>query len=360
MKDGPPTIRVSAKRAVCVDAKIHQYTRLEALPRSYPFASCNSNHRELPVQSLGTSKCKKIRGRGIWSQPPWTLEPQIHRRYIGSLDLRNQLTGMPRMNAHCLEGQVAVVTGASRGIGRATAIELARAGADVVVNFYSNADAAEEVARDVRQLGRRVELSQGDVADQAAVERLIEHAAKTFGHVDIAVANAVYSDREPFHSADMAGFRRTIDVTMWGAFYLLRAAARQMIAQGGKGSIVMISSPHAFIPVPNAMPYNMAKAATDHMARTAATELLEHRIRVNIVHPGWVDTPGERKFASEDDIAVRGAKLPWGRMATPEEIARGVVFLCDPASEYMTGSALLIDGGNTLPWWARSGMAVPP
>ena len=158
----------------------------------------------------------------------------------------------------------------------------------------------------------------------------------------------------------MAGFRRTIDVTMWGAFYLLRAAAQQMIAQGSGGSIVMISSPHAYIPVPNAMPYNMAKAATDHMARTAATELTDHRIRVNIVHPGWVDTPGERKFASEDDIKVRGGKLPWGRMATPAEIARGVVFLCDPASEYMTGSALLIDGGNTLPWWARSGMAVPP
>ena len=116
----------------------------------------------------------------------------------------------------------------------------------------------------------------------------------------------------------------------------------------------------AFIPVPNSMAYNMAKAATDHMARTAATELLEHRVRVNIVHPGWVDTPGERKFASEEDIAVRGSKLPWGRLATPEEIARGVVFLADPASEYMTGSALLIDGGNTLPWWARSGMAVPP
>jgi glucose 1-dehydrogenase len=264
------------------------------------------------------------------------------------------------MNPNCLDGKVAVVTGGSRGIGRATAISLAQAGADVAINFYQALAEAEQVAAAVRAQGRRALLVQGDVADQTMIEGLIRRTAEEFGRVDIAVSNAVYSDREPFFSAKMEGFRRTIDVTMWGAFYLLRAAAQQMIAQGGGGSIVMISSPHAFIPVPNAMPYNMAKAATDHMARTAATELLDHRIRVNIVHPGWVDTPGERKFASEEDIAVRAAKLPWGRMATPEEIARGVVFLCDPASEYMTGSALLIDGGNTLPWWARSGMAVPP
>jgi glucose 1-dehydrogenase len=264
------------------------------------------------------------------------------------------------MKPDCLAGQVAVVTGASRGIGRATAIALAEAGADVAINYFSNTAEAQQVADRIRAVGRKALVCQGDAGDQPTIERLIGQTTETFGRVDIAVSNAVYSDREPFHRADMAGFRRTIDVTMWGAFYLLRAAAQRMIAQGGGGSIVMVSSPHAFIPVPNSMAYNMAKAATDHMARTAATELLEHRVRVNIVHPGWVDTPGERKFASEEDIAVRGSKLPWGRLATPEEIARGVVFLADPASEYMTGSALLIDGGNTLPWWARSGMAVPP
>jgi len=264
------------------------------------------------------------------------------------------------MKPDCLADMVAVVTGASRGIGRATAIALSQAGADVAINYRSNTAEAEQVADAIRQFGRRAILCPGDVAVQATVERLIQDTAEAFGRVDIAVSNAVYSDREPFFSANMQGFRRTIDVTMWGAYYLLRAAAQQMIAQAAGGSIIVVSSPHAFIPVPNSMAYNMAKAATDHMARTAATELLDHRIRVNIVHPGWVDTPGERKFVSDDQIAIQGAKLPWGRMATAEEIARGVVFLCDPASDYMTGSALLIDGGNTLPWWARSGMAVPP
>jgi glucose 1-dehydrogenase len=146
---------------------------------------------------------------------------------------------------------------------------------------------------------------------------------------------------------------------MWGAFHIVRAATRQMIRQGRGGAIVCVSSPHAFLAVPNAMAYNMSKAAIDQMARTAAIELVDHRIRVNIIHPGWTDTPGERKYASDEFIKKAGAKLPWGRLAQPEEIARGVVFLCDPASDYLTGTSIGIDGGNTLPWWAKGGMAVP-
>ena len=157
----------------------------------------------------------------------------------------------------------------------------------------------------------------------------------------------------------MDAFRRTVDVTMWGAFHVVRSAARQMIEQGEGGAIVVVSSPHAFLAVPRSMAYNMSKAAIDHMARTAAIELAEQRIRVNVVHPGWTDTPGERKFATEEEIRRGGEQLPWGRLASSEEIARGVVFLCDPASDYMTGGSMLIDGGISLPWWANRGSAVP-
>jgi glucose 1-dehydrogenase len=258
-----------------------------------------------------------------------------------------------------LAGQVAVVTGASRGIGRATALALAEAGARVVLNYRSAHDEAAAVVAQIEASGGQALATAGDVASQEAVEGLVAQAVERFGRLDIAVSNAAYSDREPFYEADLAGFRRTVDVTMWGAFYLLRAAARLMIAQGGGGSIVLVSSPHAYVPIPRAMAYNMSKAALDQMARTAAIELAEHRIRVNLVHPGWIDTPGERKFASEETLARAGAKLPWGRMGRPEEIARGVVFLCDPQSDYLTGSALLIDGGITLPWWANRGSAAP-
>jgi len=258
-----------------------------------------------------------------------------------------------------LSGKTALVTGASRGIGRATALALAEAGCDVAVNYRSAAAEAEDLAEQVGRLGRRALLLQADVANQAEVERMVAETTDRFGRLDIAVSNAAYSDREPFYEADMAGFRRTVDVTMWGAFYLLRAAARRMIEQGDGGSVVVISSPHAFVAVPRSMAYNMSKAAIDHMARTAAIELVEHRIRVNLIHPGWIDTPGERKFASEEQLAGAAEKLPWKRMGRPDEIARGVVFLCDPASDYITGSSLAIDGGITLPWWANRGSAVP-
>lgn len=264
-----------------------------------------------------------------------------------------------RSQLSILSGKTAVVSGASRGIGRAVALALAEAGCDVAINYRSGATEAEELAEEITRLGRRALMLPGDVADHAAVERMVADTAARFGRLDIAVTNAAYSDREPFYEADMAGFRRTIDVTMWGAFHLLRAATRQMIEQGGGGSIVIVSSPHAFVAVPRSMAYNMSKAAIDHMGRTAAIELAEHRIRVNMIHPGWIDTPGERKFASEEQLASAGAKLPWKRLGRPEEIARGVVFLCDPASDYITGSSLGIDGGITLPWWANRGSAVP-
>jgi len=258
-----------------------------------------------------------------------------------------------------LAGKSAFVTGASRGIGRAIAIALAEAGADVGINFRSHPEEADEVVQAIRQLGREAIPLQADVADRQAMERSVRNTAERFGKLDIAVSNAAYSDRELFYEADLAGFERTVNVTMWGAFNLLWASARQMIAQGGGGSIVLVSSPHAYVPVPRAMAYNMSKAANDQMARSAALELVEHRIRVNMIHPGWIDTPGERKFASEEALERGGAKLPWKRMGRPDEVARGAVFLCDPASDYMTGSSILIDGGITLPWWANRGSAVP-
>jgi glucose 1-dehydrogenase len=258
-----------------------------------------------------------------------------------------------------LQGKISFVTGASLGIGRATAVALANAGADVAINYYSHDDQAEAVADEVRRAGRRALLLKGDVADAAAVERMVAETVAKLGRLDIAVTNAAYSDREPFYEANLEGFRRTVDVTMWGAFHALRAATRQMIEQGEGGSIVIISSPHAFIAVPRSMAYNMSKAAIDQMARTAAIELVEHRIRVNIVHPGWIDTPGERKFATEEQLQRGGEKLPWKRMGRPEEIARGVVFLCEPESDYISGSSLGIDGASTLPWWASRGSAVP-
>lgn len=251
-----------------------------------------------------------------------------------------------------LSNSVALVTGASRGIGRAIALELAKTGASVAINCLCEDDESRETEKLLRASGRNVLVCYGDVADDQQVEANVAAVVEAFGRLDVAVANAASSVREPFHSADLGAFRRTVEVTLWGAVHLFRAAANQMIRQGTGGALLAVSSPHAFIPVAGAMAYNMAKAAVDQMARTAAVELAEHRIRVNILTPGWTDTPGERRYRDDSEIAKLGEALLWKRLARPEEIARAAVYLCDPANQYINGSTLVVDGGQSL--WARS------
>lgn len=249
-----------------------------------------------------------------------------------------------------LAGKKALITGASRGIGRGIAIELAKGGADVAINYRSHPDEAEEVKAACIAEGVNAVTLQADMGLQEHAEAIIDQAVEQLGGLDIVVSNAVYSDRHLFYESDLNEFKKTIDVSMWGAFYLTRKASLHFIKQGTGGNIVVISSPHAILAIPGAMAYNMAKAAIDQMARTAAVELAEYRIRVNIVHPGWIDTPGERKFFSEETLREQGSQLPWGRLGQPHEIGRGVAFLVDPNNEYITGSTLTIDGGIQLPW----------
>ncbi len=251
-----------------------------------------------------------------------------------------------------LTGQRAIVSGATRGIGLGTAIQLAAVGAEVVINYRAGEDsaAADEAVDQCLAVGGKAHKVQANFENQTEIERLVEQSVEIMGGLEIVVSNAVYSDRQLFVEQEFDEFRKTIDVSMMGAYYFVRAAARQMIAAGNGGSIVVIGSLHSHEAIPGSMAYNMAKAANNQMAKTAACELAGHRIRVNLIHPGWIDTPGERKFFSEETLQAEGAKLPWGRLGRPEDIGRGVVFLCDPASEYINGSTLTIDGGISLPW----------
>lgn len=249
-----------------------------------------------------------------------------------------------------LEGQNAIVTGASRGIGAAIAESLAKAGANVAINYVGDDSLAEDVAAKCEAHGVKTKLFNVDVSEQANVEKMAAETVESFGGLDIAVSNAAWSERELFYTSNQEKFDQTVQVCMWGAFYLLRAATNVMVDRGTEGSIVFVGSTHEWRAIPGSMAYNMSKAAIGQMAKTAAVELANKRIRVNIVHPGWVDTPGERKFFSDEKIQEKGADLPLGRLAKPEEIARGVLFFCDPASEYITGSSVLIDGGICLPF----------
>ncbi|MGY8766982.1 MAG: SDR family NAD(P)-dependent oxidoreductase [Pirellulales bacterium] len=263
------------------------------------------------------------------------------------------------MSTTDLTGKVAIVTGASLGIGRSAALELGKAGAKVVINYRSHTEQAEAVVNEIKQSGSDAIAVQADVSDYEAVSAMVQQAVDHFGQLDIAVSNAAYSDREFYYEANLEDFRRTVDVTMWGAFYLLQTASQQFIRQETGGAIVMVSSPHAVIAAPKAMAYNMSKAAVEHMSKTAAIEAAQFGIRINIIQPGWTDTPGERKFASEDTLETAGAKIPLGRLGTPEEMGKAILYLCDPNNSYMTGATLLIDGGISLPWWASRGSAAP-
>ncbi len=252
-------------------------------------------------------------------------------------------------------GKNALITGASRGIGRAVALELARRGAGVVVNCRSGLQDASEVVDEIRSLGRRALVIQADVAQQSEVDNMVARTVSELGSLDLFVSNAAWSERQLMIDADMDRFERTVNVTMWGAFYGVRAAAQQMVRQGTGGAITVVSSPHAHIAIPTSMAYNMSKAAIDHMVRTAAIELVRHNIRVNAFHPGWIDTPGERRFFTEEQLQEGARQLPMQRLGTPEEMARGIAFTLSEDAAYMTGSTLVMDGGVSLPWWSGRG-----
>ena len=253
-----------------------------------------------------------------------------------------------------LAGSVALVTGAARGIGRGCALELARAGADVAVVDLQHAAEADAAVRDIQALGRRSAFWQADVGDRERMQRVVAEVVAQFGRLDVAVANAGVSVREPFLEVTPEGLERTLRPTMYGVLWTCQAAARQMVAQAplpgreSRGKLVVIASIHAEHPFPRSSSYNMAKAGIVHLMGTAAVELAAYKINVNVINPGWIDTPGERQHATEEELAEAATKLPWRRLGKPEEIGRVAAFLASPAADFMTGSVVRVDAGEMV------------
>jgi glucose 1-dehydrogenase len=247
-----------------------------------------------------------------------------------------------------LLGKTALVTGAARGIGRGCAVELARAGADVVVNDRDRSPEAEALVADLRALGRRAELVEGDVFDRSSCESVVERAVVALGRLDALVSNPAYSRRGDFLDYDPDVFAQVLRGTLTSGFHMSQLVARHMVARGGGGKIVFISSVHARIPFARSVAYNAAKVGLTHMAKTIAAELLPHRVNVNVIEPGWIDTPNEHATFGSDVIAKAGAALPWGRLGTPADIGKAAAFLCSEDADYITGTELVVDGGLCL------------
>ena len=247
-----------------------------------------------------------------------------------------------------LSGKVALITGSSRGIGHGCALAMARAGARIVVNYNSHPEDGESVAQEVRDIGAEAMVYGADVSQRAQVDAMVDATVERFGRLDIAVANAYYSKREPFLELSLEGVQRTLNVTLLGAFHTAQASARQMVAQGEGGSLLFISSVLAQKPFATSMPYNAAKAGMNQMARTIANELIEHRIRANVIEPGWTDTPGERQFASEEEIRQGGKGFLEDRLGSIDDLGNAATFLCSDAAAYITGTVLQVDGGYCL------------
>lgn len=247
-----------------------------------------------------------------------------------------------------LTGRVAIVTGGSRGIGRAIALGLARAGASVVVNYTANPEAAAEVVGQIVAAGGHAVAARADVGDITQHGRLIAMACERFGRLDILVNNAATTRRESFLEATPGAWGETMGVNLRGVYFLSQAAARVMTGQG-EGKIINISSVHDARPMADNSVYNITKAGLVMLTKSLALELAEKGIQVNCVSPGAILTDETRDRISNPIVRSKVlAKIPAKRIGDPEDVVGVVVLLASPASDYITGTTVYVDGGMLL------------
>jgi NAD(P)-dependent dehydrogenase (short-subunit alcohol dehydrogenase family) len=261
----------------------------------------------------------------------------------------NEISPSDAAPAFDVTGRIALVTGAARGIGRACALALARAGADVALGFR-DAGAGGDVAEAIRALGRRALPLQMNVARPAEIAPAVAEALRHFGRIDILVNNAGIGPPNPAEAVTEADFDATLAVNLKGTFFVSQEVGRAMIAGGRGGRIVNLSSQAGFVALPTESVYCMTKAAIAHLTKCLAVEWAAHGINVNAVAPTFIRTPGTVKWLENDDFRRDLlARIPLGRVGEPPDVAASVVFLCSPAAAMITGTTLLIDGG----WTAR-------
>ena len=245
-----------------------------------------------------------------------------------------------------LQGHVALVTGGSRGIGRAVCLELARQGAAVAVNYAGNSAAAEETVQLCRALGVEAEAFRADVADPAACDALVAAVKERFGRLDILVNNAGIARDGLLMTAKEEDFSQTLDTNLKGAYFCTKAAAKVMLRQK-YGRIVCLSSVVGLRGNPGQTAYAASKAGVIGLVKAAAKELAGRDITVNAVAPGFIETDMTAVLPEKAKAAMLGT-IPKGRPGSPEEVARAVAFFAGPECAYITGQVLCVDGGMAV------------
>lgn len=254
-----------------------------------------------------------------------------------------------------LEGQVALVTGASSGIGKAAAKALADAGAAVVVNYNSHAEPAQQLVAEIRAAGDRAIAVKADVSSESDVEQMFRQTLNEFGRLDILVANSGMQRDAAILDMTLEDWNAVIQVNLTGQFLCARAAIRQFVAQGidssisrAAGKIIHMSSVHERIPWAGHVNYAASKGGVDLLMRSLAQEVSRQRIRINSVAPGAIRTAINEE-ATQGDAADKLLELiPYGRIGAVEDVANAIVWLASDASDYVVGASLFIDGGMSL------------
>ena len=248
--------------------------------------------------------------------------------------------------SNLLEGKVAIVTGGNSGIGRSIVETLAQLGARVVIDYRSHPEATEELEKEIGSYGGSSIGVQADVADLNDLQRLVDTAVSRYGRLDVMVNNAGIETRTSILDTTPEDYDKVLNVNLRSVFFASQFAAKQMIAQGGGGRIINISSVHEDWPMPNNTPYCCAKGGVRMMTRTAALELASHGITIVNVGPGAVATPINDSTMNNPELLARlNASIPLGRMAQPHEIASVVAFLASDAAGYITATTIFADGG---------------
>jgi len=243
------------------------------------------------------------------------------------------------------EGRVALITGSGRNIGRAIALELAREGANVVVNAKANQTEAESVAKEAEALGVRAIATLADVADKAQVDAMFQEAMDAFGRVDILVNNAAIRPQKTFTELTIEEWRQVIGVVLDGAFYCTQAALQSML-KIGFGRVIYLTGDGAYTGVPKRAHVSAAKMGLMGLARGLASEFAEHNITFNIISPGRIDTVRNAAFYADPSSMQKVDDIPMKRLGAPNEIAKTCAFLCSEPAGYITGQTMHINGGR--------------